>query len=140
MNTRCPSCELLTMLRMHDATGRCQNCGRTIGTAAMADALEMAEMGRKPTPRKFPPVIYYIRWGDRIKIGTSENVRQRLHNLYHDEVLALEPGGRTLERRRHAQFADYKLPKYKEWFTVAPALIELTDTLRGQYPQLLKDL
>ena len=44
-------------------------------------------------------VVYYIRWRDQIKIGTSVNPRLRLASIPHDEVLAFERGGRSLEQR-----------------------------------------
>jgi hypothetical protein len=51
-------------------------------------------------------VVYYLRAGDRIKIGTSANPRARLAQLSFDDLLAFERGNRTLEQRRHAQFAE----------------------------------
>lgn len=137
---RCPSCELLTMTRMKDGSGHCTTCGRTIDAETLSTEIELANVGRKPKPRKFPPVVYFIQWGDRIKIGTSENIRERLVHLYHDEVLALEPGDRAQERRRHNQFASHKIKKYNEWFEAAPEILELTANLRNRYPQLMKDL
>jgi hypothetical protein len=60
-------------------------------------------------------VVYYLRYRDRIKIGTSANPRQRFSGLLYDEVLAFEPGDRLLEQRRHAQFAAFRIPR-TEWF------------------------
>ncbi|MCU1439261.1 MAG: ATPase [Rhodoglobus sp.] len=71
----------------------------------------------------FVEVVYYIRWRDRIKIGTTANPRMRLAALPHDEVLAFERGGRWLEQRRHLQFAEHRMPG-SEWFHVHDALIE----------------
>lgn len=51
------------------------------------------------------PVVYYLRFGDRIKIGTTTNLRTRLISVPCDEVLAVEPGSYALERERHEQFA-----------------------------------
>ena len=67
-------------------------------------------------------VVYYIRYRDQVKIGTSMNPRLRLATLPHDEVLAFERGGRALEQRRHAQFADHRFPG-TEWFAVHDELI-----------------
>jgi hypothetical protein len=66
-------------------------------------------------------VVYYLRFRDRIKIGTTANPRQRLASLRHDELLAFEPGDRALEQRRHAQFAEHRLER-SEWFAVNDAL------------------
>jgi hypothetical protein len=67
-------------------------------------------------------VIYYLRYGDRIKIGTSGNPRRRIASLPHDEVLGFERGGRALEQRRHAQFSLYRIP-HTEWFESHDALL-----------------
>ncbi|WP_354569943.1 GIY-YIG nuclease family protein [Glaciihabitans sp. UYNi722] len=66
-------------------------------------------------------VVYYIRFGDRIKIGTSGNPRLRLASLPYDEILAFERGDRRLEQRRHAQFAGHRIPR-TEWFELHEAL------------------
>jgi hypothetical protein len=68
-------------------------------------------------------VVYYIRYRDQIKIGTSGNPRVRVASLPHDEVLAFERGDRLLEQRRHAQFAAHRFPG-TEWFAVHDALLE----------------
>jgi Meiotically up-regulated gene 113 len=68
-----------------------------------------------PPPRV--DVVYYLRYGDRVKIGTTANPRQRLAAIWHDEVLAFERGDRRLERRRHSQFADHRLGG--EWFRLS---------------------
>jgi T5orf172 domain len=66
-------------------------------------------------------VVYYLRFGDRIKIGTSSNPRARLAQLRFDELLAFERGGRSTEQRRHAQFAEHRFPG-SEWFHANDAL------------------
>lgn len=66
-------------------------------------------------------VVYYVRAGDRIKIGTSGNPRGRLAALHWDQLLAFERGGRTLEQRRHAQFSSDRFPG-SEWFRSSTAL------------------
>ncbi|WP_345763199.1 GIY-YIG nuclease family protein [Diaminobutyricibacter sp. McL0608] len=75
-------------------------------------------------------VVYYLRFADRIKIGTSNNPRQRFAALPHHEVLAFEPGGRMLEQRRHAQFAELRIPR-TEWFETGPALSEHVAALQA---------
>lgn len=89
-----------------------------------------------PTTKARPPirpVVYYIRWGERIKIGTSKRLHERLRTLYHDEVLAAEPGSVKLERQRHQRFAEYRLPGQREWFTPAPALMFHINTVRDRF-------
>jgi len=76
--------------------------------------------GELPPPRV--DVVYYLRFDDRVKIGTTANPRQRFAAIRHDELLALEPGDRLIERRRHEQFAADRLAR--EWFALSPALAE----------------
>ena len=83
-------------------------------------------------------VVYYLRYGDRIKIGTSSNPRQRIASLPHDEVLAFERGGRLLEQRRHVQFAEHRIIG-TEWFEAHEALVahvaELSDGVDDPWAQ-----
>lgn len=72
-----------------------------------------------PPPRV--DVVYYLRFEDRIKIGTSAQPRRRLATLWHDELLAFEPGDRLVEGRRHAQFAAERFGR-TEWFRRSDAL------------------
>jgi hypothetical protein len=74
-------------------------------------------------------VVYYLRAGDRIKIGTSANPRARLAQLSFDELLAFEPGTRVLEQRRHAQFAAHRFGR-GEWFAAHDELLAHIDGLR----------
>jgi hypothetical protein len=67
-------------------------------------------------------VVYYIRYRDQIKIGTSVNPRLRIASLPHDEVLAFERGGRAVEQRRHVQFAAHRFAG-TEWFAAHDALV-----------------
>ncbi|TDK27950.1 GIY-YIG nuclease family protein [Arthrobacter crusticola] len=109
--------------------GPCLACGSRIGVKypsgwvcaacewRVGDVLD----GDLPPPRV--DVVYYIRFQNRIKIGTTANPRQRLARLWHDEVLAFERGDRLIERRRHEQFARWRLNR-SEWFEPAPALEE----------------
>ncbi|MEV7758100.1 hypothetical protein AB0O16_16730 [Microbacterium sp. NPDC089180] len=41
--------------------------------------------------------------------------------MWHDELLAFEPGDRLVERRRHTQFADARFGR-TEWFRRSAAL------------------
>jgi hypothetical protein len=75
-------------------------------------------------------VVYYLRFGEQVKIGTSGNPRQRFASLRYDELLAFERGGRALEQRRHAQFAEFRLGR-SEWFAEHPALREHIDVLQA---------
>jgi len=75
-------------------------------------------------------VVYYLRFRDRIKIGTTANPAQRFAALPHDEVLAFERGDRTVEHRRHEQFAHLRIPG-TEWFETDPALLAHVELVRA---------
>ena len=113
--------------------GPCPMCGSRIGvrfpTGSVCAVCEW-RYGEVPDADLTPPrvdVVYYLRmrddFGDRIKIGTTTNPRQRLAAIPHQELLGFERGDRTLERRRHAQFAATRYAG-TEWFRVTPELLE----------------
>lgn len=79
---------------------------------------EQARLAERPTvvaaglPERLWPeqgddasIVYYIRRGQFIKIGTTTRPDQRFRELLPDEILAWEPGGRAEEQARHRQFA-----------------------------------
>ena len=106
----------------------CRACGSRVGvhypSGWVCGACEwrVGEItdGELPPPRV--DIVYYLRYADRVKIGTTANPRQRFARIWHDEVLAFERGGRRLEQRRHAEFAADRLGG--EWFRRSPQLTE----------------
>lgn len=46
-------------------------------------------------------VVYYMRIGNRVKIGFTTNLARRLIYINPEELLATEPGDNGLEQRRH---------------------------------------
>jgi hypothetical protein len=68
-------------------------------------------------------VVYYLRFRDRIKIGTSSNPRMRLAQLRYDALLAFERGDRATEQKRHEQFAATRFPG-SEWFRDSEELVD----------------
>jgi hypothetical protein len=75
-------------------------------------------------------VVYYVRFRDRVKIGTSGNPRQRFAAIRHEEVLAFERGDRRVEQRRHADFAEERAGT-SEWFALSDRLRRHIDVLAG---------
>lgn len=76
-------------------------------------------------------VVYFLRAGyGPIKIGwcsTPEGVARRLKAAQHGhpsrlEIVATQPGPRTLEHRLHVRFRDHRLEG--EWFAPAPDLLD----------------
>ncbi|WP_375342250.1 GIY-YIG nuclease family protein [Curtobacterium sp. MCSS17_008] len=111
----CPVCGSRTGVRWPRAT-LCGTCEWPWGDVPDGDL---------PPPRV--DVVYYLRqrddFGDRVKIGTTANPRQRLAAVPHQELLAFERGDRRLERRRHTTFAADRYPG-TEWFRTTPALLD----------------
>lgn len=114
--------------------GGCRACGSRLGVrypSGWACAACEWVLGDVPDPGLPAPrvdVVYYIRFRDRIKIGTTANPRQRLGRLWHEELLAFERGDRLLEHRRHEQFAAARLDR-SEWFAVSDDLLQHVDRL-----------
>lgn len=79
------------------------------------------------------PVVYYLGFGDRIKIGTSVNLARRLGELPPGDLLAVEPGGADLEDERHEQFAADRILINREWFRDSPALLRHIAAVRDTY-------
>lgn len=74
-----------------------------------------------PAPAPLPkpvPWVYFIKVGDRVKIGTSVNPAQRAValSLRIKDVLAVMEGDRKLERSLHIKFAQHRIDN-TEWFT-----------------------
>jgi hypothetical protein len=75
---------------------------------------------RKPL-RKPHHVVYFLRFGERVKIGTSGNLTERLREVPHDEVIGTIPGNATVEREWHVRWADIRIKG--EWFHATPELL-----------------
>jgi hypothetical protein len=61
-------------------------------------------------------IVYYIRRGGLIKIGTTGTPKQRFKDLMPDEILAFEPGGVDEEAARHRQFGTARVDQRGEYF------------------------
>lgn len=75
--------------------------------------------------RKHAPLVYFIRNGNRVKIGTSTDVKRRIRTLAlrPENVVLLLNGDKLLERDLHKQFADLRIGN-TEWFAHEGALID----------------
>lgn len=68
----------------------------------------------RPEDSEGASVVYYMRIGNRVKIGWSRNLTSRLSAINPEELMATEPGSRNLERVRHREFGE--LRTHGEWF------------------------
>ncbi|QTU57362.1 GIY-YIG nuclease family protein [Streptomyces scabiei] len=91
---------------------------------------EQPAMRWKIPSRKHAPLVYFIRNGNRVKIGTSTDVKRRIRTLAlrPENVALLLNGDKLLERDLHKQFADLRIGN-TEWFAHEGALI---DYIAGQ--------
>lgn len=66
------------------------------------------------------PVVYFLRMGDRVKIGTTTNLSERVRALSVTlkEVAYLVPGGEEVERMMHDRWASLRIYPDREWFYV----------------------
>jgi hypothetical protein len=65
-------------------------------------------------------VVYYMRIGNRVKIGYSSNLVSRLAAINPEELMAAEPGNMQTEKDRHVQFS--RLRTHGEWFRLEGSL------------------
>jgi hypothetical protein len=87
-------------------------------------------------PTVHPPLVYYARRGDLIKIGTTTQIKRRLTDQAFDELLAVEPGSFDLEWQRHVQFGESLANKRRgqnEWFHPGEALLAHIKELRAAH-------
>ncbi|MFG3585110.1 GIY-YIG nuclease family protein [Streptomyces sp. NPDC047990] len=97
---------------------------RETATQASLDALKPGTYGDAPGG-----VVYYIRRGKYVKIGTTTNLKQRMRDLMPDEVLAVEPGSYDLEGTLHAQFAKIRFSPAMEYFELTEELQKHIDAV-----------
>lgn len=78
--------------------------------------------------------VYYVRTGDYIKIGYTQNLKSRLSSMRLDPsaLLATEPGGRPREALRHRQFAQWRDGR-KENFEPVPELMAHIRRIREEH-------
>jgi hypothetical protein len=73
--------------------------------------------------------VYYVRLGNHIKIGYTQDIKARMRSYGPTAVLlAAEPDPGGVERKRHRQFAEY-LDAGNEWFLPSPELMEHINAL-----------
>lgn len=79
------------------------------------------------------PVVYYMRFQDMVKIGTTVRILRRLAALMPHGLMAVEPGDVVLERKRHRQFSDHR--EHGEWFRLSDDIAAHVVFLRKQFEQ-----
>lgn len=90
------------------------------------------EFARRVPPEPVPKgdgLVYFVRLGNRVKIGWTSNLAGRMAAVPHDEILHTQPGTMRDEKRCHAAFAH--LREVGEWFRAEPDLLTFIDSLRA---------
>jgi hypothetical protein len=81
----------------------------------------------------YPHVVYFIRLGNRVKIGTTRCVACRLQQFgltWHQVALLLDDG-HQLEGSLHTHFGAYRV-EGTEWFRLGPPLLAYIKRYRAQ--------
>lgn len=77
-------------------------------------------------------LVYYIRIGEYIKIGTSIRPKARIASYGVGELLAVEPGDRKIEEERLRQFAHLRAAR-REYFKPAEELMKHIKAVREEH-------
>jgi len=99
--------------------------------------LQVARGEKRPTPIPRPDnpnaVVYFVRSGDFIKIGTAGKPAKRMAELRTSSPVKLTllltiPGGLSVEKALHQRFAELRVRG--EWFRAEPALTDFINAER----------
>ena len=88
------------------------------------------EQERRLLAHRHPPIVYYLRLANLVKIGFTTNLTKRLGVINPEEVMATEPGDRKREQERHRQFA--ALHAHGEWFRLEQPLVDHIEAIRRE--------
>jgi len=113
-------------------------------TAALKTTVITEASPREIYIAPFREVVYYIGWPgfDKIKIGTSTRLRNRLATLSNGpkgkaHLLVIEPGSYSTERSRHRQFRSSRILG-TELFRATPQISNHIGDLRARWPHWLE--
>ncbi len=86
------------------------------------------------------PIVYFIRNGHRVKIGTSTSLVRRVTDLTleWDNVLCVIPGGHDVEGQMHSRFESLRI-NGTEWFSLAGDLVPYLRDKMTQDINVLED-
>lgn len=102
--------------------------------AAEVRAGESAIQARRRATINRPGSIYYLRVGDRVKIGfTTDLYRRMMQYPPNSELLASHPGTPALEKEMHQDFSRH-LADGREWFHPNAELDAHIQKVQEKYP------
>lgn len=97
------------------------------------DAETEATETRRLTAQR-PGYVYYVEVGDRIKIGFTENVANRMRAYPPTStLLAVHPGTPSMEKEMHSKFRVH-LAEGREWFKPSEELAAHIEAVAKQFP------
>ena len=102
----------------------------SVGGRGSAEVLD-PRLGRARPKHNLLQVVYYMRQGGEIKIGTTTDLKARMRAIRHEELMAIEQGGHGKEHARHVQFANLRTDG--EWFTTSMDLVAHVMNIRKTY-------
>lgn len=88
-------------------------------------------------PGKHKPLVYFIRNGNRLKIGTTTALKHRIRTLAlrAENIALLVDGGQNVEHAFHKQFAEHRIGN-TEWFAYEGSL---ADYVRGEAGRISRE-
>lgn len=100
---------------------------------ALDERLGVKQLEGHIVRRDAKPVVYFIRCGAMVKIGTTIDVVARIKNLNNPQLvlLATEEGYYKRERQLHRQFAELRIER--EWFRLEGPLVDHIDQVRATH-------
>jgi hypothetical protein len=90
---------------------------------------EAATVREVPRSGRHDPIVYFLRNGERIKIGTTTHLAARMTalSLRQSDVLLALDGGRDLEELLHRRFHAHRIGN-TEWFNFADEVKSFVNT------------
>jgi len=96
------------------------------------------ELSRIIAGKAHAPVVYFVRVGDNVKIGTTTNLKGRMQSLYLslEDVVLVVPGGKDVEAAYHERFTECRIhgEGRRELFRLSRQLRSLLSPQRPAVP------
>jgi hypothetical protein len=92
---------------------------------------EAAIVRAVPQAGRHDPIVYFLKNGERVKIGTTTHLAARMTSLslrQSDVILALD-GGRVLEEQLHRRFHEHRIGR-TEWFNFSDEIKSFVNARR----------
>jgi hypothetical protein len=107
------------------------NRGKALPSRSETSKFATRGITKKPTPSTS---VYFLQWGDRVKIGVSVDPRRRLQGLSlpPSALMFAVPGDVSMERALHDELAPYRIGR-TEWFHAVAEVMAVADRVRRDH-------